>query len=384
MFLLIPFLILTLALFLLSFFWFDHGLMWMLSISKPIINNVSVLREFRFENRNLMADLLVVIIILLTVIQIILFISKRYKFFGKKHIIVLLTISLIASLAYPLLSKDIFSYMFGAKILFHYKENPYLVAPIEFQAVDMQLSFTHWLTAKYVYGPIYLLISAIPIVVFGGDKFVANYLGVKLINLVCFVVSGWFILKITKDKRAYVYWFLNPLLILEYLVNSHNDLVMAAIFFGSVYAWKMKKKVWGGLLFVFSVLTKFISGIFLPFYFIKEKYWEDFFKIALLVILAGFTIRGGQLWYFSWIFMALPLAKLKNASLVLIFLFSLHLIIIKYYGFVVSDSWGREGNYDKFSWIIWGLTPMLVYIEYKDRFLKTLKKKAAVSVNGQT
>lgn len=358
--------------------------MWMLSISKPIISNVEFLRQLRFDNRNVMADLFIVLIVLLTFIQIYLLISKKYKIFKRKHLTILFIIGLVASLAYPLLSKDIFSYMFGAKILFHYNQNPYTITPIDFQSVDMQLSFTHWLTAKYVYGPIYLLISGVPMILLGGDRFIANYVGIKLINLFCFLISGWFILKVTKDKRVYVYWFLNPLLILEYLINGHNDLVMAAIFFGSVYIWKVKNKLFGGLLFVASVLTKFISGIFLPFFFLKEGYQKDFFKMVMLAILLGFTIRGGQLWYFTWIFMALPLAKIKNASLIVIFLFSLHLIIIKYYGFSLADSWTREGNYNRYSRIIWCLAPLIAYIEYKDKFRNlwgVLKKKSALLIN---
>jgi len=369
-------LILTVA----SYFWFDHSLMWMLSIDKPFFLNLEVIRNIRFEHRIEFANGFIALIILLTLIQIILLLCKNKKPINKILKIIFL-VSVAGSIAYPFLSKDIFSYMFGAKIWWHYRQNPYKIAPINFQSIDMQLSFTHWLYETYVYGPVYLFISSIPGIIFGSGRFILNFLGIKIINCISFLLSGWLIFKINKDKRVLNYWFLNPLLIVEYLVNSHNDLIMATLFFASIYFWKKRKGIESVSLFLASVLTKFISGIFLPVYFIKEKYWEHFFRLTILAIIIGFIIRGGQLWYFTWIFMAVPMAKLKNASLVLIYLFSLQLIIIKYYGFALADNWSRAGWLDQTLWLLKLFPLTMILIEYGDKihsFGKFLKKKMSI------
>ncbi|MBI5620716.1 hypothetical protein HY949_02985, partial [Candidatus Gottesmanbacteria bacterium] len=63
--------------------------------------------------------------------------------------------------AYPALSNDIFNYIATAKVTFLYRENPYIVMPID---IPNDASFTSLHAANKValYGPVWIALTAIP------------------------------------------------------------------------------------------------------------------------------------------------------------------------------------------------------------------------------
>ena len=133
----------------------------------------------------------------------------------------------VAALSYPVFSNDIFTYLFGARTVVYYHQNPFLVMPKTFPD-DLWLRFTQYvgnvyyyvgnIPITYVYGPVFLLYSLIPFLFFGAVEFQKLFLGYKLLGVILFLATGYLFKKINpKDRLVWAYWWLNPFLILELL-----------------------------------------------------------------------------------------------------------------------------------------------------------------------
>jgi hypothetical protein len=260
----------------------------------------------------------------------------------KIHIKIIIAGLAILFFAYPFLSSDIFSYLFSAKILYSYHQNPYLVIPEVFRNQDNWLSFTLWTHRRYVYGPFSLFISILPFIVFTAKKFLLVFYSTKIISGMAFIITGFIITKLNKSiKKAIYLWFVNPLVVIELLINSHNDIFMICLFLLSIWIWDTKKKFLGVATFTLSVLTKYVS---LPFgiLILLKKQIRTIISTVLLILflfILGIKYPTSQAWYYTWIYFLLPFSKLKKQSVLLIFLFQGILLIDKYYNFISSGNW---------------------------------------------
>src|SRR3989344_7928334 len=82
--------------------------------------------------------------------------------FEKIYVKLIIFSTIILAIAYPaMLSFDICNYVATAKILFFYKENPYVIMPIEFSN-DSILRFMHAPNKIALYGPFWVVITGIP------------------------------------------------------------------------------------------------------------------------------------------------------------------------------------------------------------------------------
>ncbi len=304
---------------LVSYSWSEHGFITLISQTKPILNHLFQLRGFLIYNRHIYEVWFIATIITMTLIQL------YFIFIKKKPKIELIIIGILClSLAYPFLSTDIFSYLFSAKILYTYHLNPYTTIPETLRDKDIWLSFTYWTHRPYVYGPISLFVFLIPFLIMGAEKFLTIFYLSKILNGILFVATGIIISKILRNKRKAVYlWFANPLLLIELVTNSHNETVMLFLFFLSFFLWKKNQKPKSVLTFVLSVLTKYISALFFPLIFLKKAQRRVVAKIMTVIAIIGFLLKysKAQLWYFSWIYFALPFVNIKRRNLVIFFLF---------------------------------------------------------------
>jgi hypothetical protein len=290
-------------LFILSYFWVDLNLT--LTAWEPINKILNQLKNLGYFNRPLSSHLYLAIVLLLIFIQIyFLFAKFIQKATLKKILLLALAVTLIASLSYPFLSHDLFSYLFDAKIIWHYRQNPYRFSPDQFSS-DPWLRFMHWTHRTYPYGPAWLIFTLIP-ALFSFGRFIINFYGLKLLNGLVFFLSGWLLLKINNnDRRVFTYWFFNPFLLIELLVNAHNDLLMLGLFFAALFFNQIKKPFLKSVSFLASLGTKFISGLSLPLLIFKRRrFWATLFVFWALI---GFAWQIGrfQPWYlpgFIWVF----------------------------------------------------------------------------------
>ncbi|OGE64797.1 hypothetical protein A3I48_00545 [Candidatus Daviesbacteria bacterium RIFCSPLOWO2_02_FULL_36_7] len=361
-----------------SYFWIDHGLVTFLSANRPEIGYFFQLIEFTGNNKVFTAQLYFALIIIMFICQLIFFIPSVYKTLNLKPLFIILAlITLIYSLSYPFLSKDIFSYYIYAKMAYFYHLNPFNTAPIVLAGKDFFINIAHNTTSPYNYGPIYLLYSVVPMAILTINKIMLYLITLKLLNGILFFISGFLLFKLTNsDRRILAIWFLNPFLIIEWLSNSHNDLVMAAFFIIGFYFFIKKKYLKGLSFLIFSVFVKYISIIATPVLFLNNSLRTNYLKILglILPVLIQFTKRAIQPWYLTWSYMFLPLVQMKTLSW--IFFSGIGFIqLINYYRFLESSGWGA-GLIIEHPMIITNTLIVLILItEYRDKLINRFKIK---------
>ncbi len=331
-----------------SYFYVNPAILSMLLPVYPRVEKLFKLIEFGSTNRILMTWVYLIMMILLIICQFFLFFYKKEIKVTKKIIFIMVVVFGIAALSYPIFSNDIFNYMFGAKTVAYYHQNPFWLMPKIFFKDDLWLRFTNNIDnvyyyiwgrpVTYFYGPIFLGYTLIPYLFFGAVEFQKLFWSYKLLGVVLFLLIGYLFKKINpKDKLVWAYWFFNPFLILELLANSHNDLVMIFLFVVAVYCWQ-KNKILSIVSFLFSVLTKWVSGFFGVFYLFKKKYHYMVFKITGIIILIFHALDQRQQWYYSWIYMIFPFARLKKSSWFLVLIFQ-SILLLNYSIFIRLNRW---------------------------------------------
>jgi hypothetical protein len=156
-------------------------------------------------------------------------------------------------------------------------------------------------------------------------------------------------------KRVLIY-ALNPLIVLEFMGNLHMDVVMIAGLLGALYFLDKKNMSAGIGLMVFSILSKMVTLLLLPFL-PKQNYWRKviplcFFTMALsgLFFWMSFGTYTGWLssiglWFQSfefnaslyylarhigWLIKGYNMIDVLGPALVLVFLLGVLVIWIKY------------------------------------------------------
>lgn len=262
-----------------------------------------------------------------------------------KDIKILIAITVcILFLSYPaMLSYDIFNYLTTAKVLFFYQENPYVIMPIEFTG-EPYLSFTRASNKIALYGPVWELISGIPYKL-GFGNFIITLFSFKLFIVFFYIAMTLLIFRISKSIFSVTLLALNPLVIIETLVNSHNDIVM--MFFALLSFWFIKKKrLFFSLFFLLiSILIKYATVFLLPVYiymiwrlYVKKKEinYEKVFQYATFLMLLIFLLSPIReeiySWYAIWFFTFAALIPAKKFILYsgIIFTFGLLLRYIPY------------------------------------------------------
>ena len=236
----------------------------------------------------------------------------RKGFLTSKHVWYLI-ISSVAILmwAYPALSNDIFNYIATAKVTFFYRENPYIIMPIDIPN-EPSFAFLHAANKVALYGPVWIALTGIP-----------HFLGMGnlLITLFTFkiFVIGWYLLLcyliwIASGKKSWALAFfaLNPLVTLSTLVDGHNDVVMMFFALSSFYLLGKKQYVGSVISLVLSVFIKYATVVLLPVYLyslllstcgkrVNIKSQWVWCSIAMYLIFFLSPIREEiYAWYFIW------------------------------------------------------------------------------------
>lgn len=354
-----------------SYLYIDFGLTLTLEQTRPILGNFHNFIAFTSANREILSWVFVILILILFLIQIF-FLSKWVDKLNIKFLFITAFITtLIFSFSYPFLSSDIFSYIFYSKMVWVYHVNPYVVLPKEFIEEDFWISFVRNIDSTYQYGPIYLFYTLIPMVIFSGSRLIINFFAIKLLNALIFFLSGFLLYKLlNKSKVIFSLWFFNPLLIIELLINSHNELLMISLFFLSLFYLNKKKLLYSAVSFIASILIKYISLIALPLFFLKTGKRRAFLKIICLSMVLFLIFRGSQVWYYTWVYMFLPFINLKNRSLILTYIIGL-ILILNYTSFLKTNFWGGNPLIPFANIIILGLLIIILQIEQKFLPFKT-------------
>ncbi len=165
----------------------------------------------------------------------------------------------------PLVSKDVFSNIFYAKIAAHYHDNPYVITPQRFSG-DQLLVYTslNWKNTAIVYGPLHTLFSAL-LSRAVGTGIAANlfaFKGAMALFHLANVVVLWLILGRLAPRRqrfGTMLYAWNPIALAIVVGGGHNDVMMMTfVLLGLLFL--LRGKHWAGFVFLcLSVLVKYIT-----------------------------------------------------------------------------------------------------------------------------
>ena len=234
--------------------------------------------------------------------------------------------------AYPLITHDLFNYIFDARIVTFYHKNPYeLFAGFFYN--DPWLRFMHWTGRRYPYGPIFLPLTLIPSFL-GGTKFLLNFIFFKTFFVSFYL---WAVYRLKKiNNRWSLYFATQPLIIIEGLVASHNDLIGVSLaVIGVTYLIENRHRWLGYLFLIFSVGIKYIT---LPYLLFSRSNNKVIYVILLFVIgILIFINQGSEIqpWYFLALLALIPLYDNVLPKLNLFFAG----LLFSYYPYIRLGGW---------------------------------------------
>lgn len=247
----------------------------------------------------------------------------------KKDVISLLPLVFLLLVSYPaMLSFDIFNYIATAKVSFFYKENPYIIMPIQFLD-DPILRFTRAINKIALYGPVWVGLTGIPFVL-GFGIYLLTLINFKIMVGLFFIGTCILIWKITKNIYSLSIFAFHPLVLIEILVSGHNDIVMMFFVLLS-YFLLMRKRIYLAIFFfLLSVGIKYATIILLPIFLYllintgknKQTNWDRIFLLSafamtFVMLLAPFREEIYP-WYGIWILVFIPFIY-KNKVVFLLF-----------------------------------------------------------------
>lgn len=299
---------------------------------------------FGYYQRELSSLVYISIIILLFVFHY--YFTKNSQKISLSKILFLT--STILLLSYPFLSHDFFNYMFDAKIVTFYHQNPYFHKALDYP-YDSWLRFMHWTHRTYPYGPTWLLLTLIPSFLSFG-KFIVNFIFFKSMFIAFYIAAVYCLNKL--NKKWALFFATNPLVLIEGLISSHNDLIGVSLAIMGIYYLLQQKNYRARLLLLFSGGVKYIT---LPLLFLRKidsgqarmtSFWgfrrnvgrlqNHLVYISVISLLLYLTFSFEiQPWYFIVIFALLPVYE-KLVYGLNIFFFGL---LLSYYPYIRLGDW---------------------------------------------
>ena len=239
--------------------------------------------------------------------------------------------TLILLLGHNSYSRDIYNYIFNAKMVAVYHENPHVSVALDF-ASDTWTRFMHNIHTPAPYGYGWTVLSLLPFSI-GVGKFITTYFAFKLFMVIGWGITLWCIWQLLKESsigksQRMNHWMLfafHPLVLTETLLIGHNDVWMM---WPALTSWlflhrsrSVKSVLLATLLMAFSISIKFATVLLIPLLIIEVlPYKNTFFSFvrknwaelsALLLMVPLLTLRSQQFhpWYLIWSLCFLPLIQ---------------------------------------------------------------------------
>jgi len=364
--------ILALALLLYSFTQIDLGMtLTQASIWQGIQKQFQYVGYF---NRSLSTVLFISILsaYFLAYIGVLWGIQKR-KISSKTMWLAIIVTAGILVFSYPAFSYDFFNYLFTAKTVLVYHKNPYLVIPLQFAGVDPWLSFMHWTHLPSAYTPLWILVT-LPPFFFGFGYFLLLLWGLKAVMVGAYIFTIIGIGKILeKVDREYMYigmasFAFNPLIIIESLVSSHNDIVMMALAVWAIVFFQQKKRWISWILLSLSIGMKLMTIFLIPSFMTgwKRNTMLIFMSIGFMAVLFQREVLS---WYWVWIVPFISLVPRKWNVCIISYGVSIGLLL-RYAPFLYYGNWDPPVGEIKM-WVMWVPIAIALVIsivmEVKDR-----------------
>jgi len=172
---------------------------------------------------------------------------------------------------YPINAVDLFQYFFRSRIFVFYHNNPFVVTPDQFPADPYLYVVGEWAHISSVYGPAWELLAAGAAWLTRGIL-TPNLLVLKGISALFYIGSVLLVYlileRIAPQQRisGTLLFAWNPLILLEWIGNGHNDAVMMLLILLGIWLWTRKLHMWVLPALGMAALIKAIAAITLPFF----------------------------------------------------------------------------------------------------------------------
>ena len=201
--------------------------------------------------------------------------------------------------AEPNLSQDFYRFIWDGQLVSHFT-NPYLEVPnvlIEQQNLIIAnaqelYSGMGSLSAKHYsnYPPLNQYLFALAALL-GGKSLMATVVTMRVIIILADLGVFYFGRKLLKNlnqsPHLILWYFLNPLVIIELTGNLHFEGVMLFFFVWSLYLLSVRKWQWAAVVYACSISVKLVPLLFLPLFLKHFKFKKS---IAFYIIVAGTSL----------------------------------------------------------------------------------------------
>ena len=242
------------------------------------------------------SGIIVIGLLLVFSILYILIIKKEDKIFKnvKQILIFIILISFVFMIILPYLSSDIYYYIGDSWLAAKYKQNPYYTTVEELQDTginDEILSNTgYWKNTTSVYGPLWNSIAKLLVSFSFGNVTIALFV-FKLASYSIHILNSCLVHKITKSKKYMLLYALNPLILIEFLSNVHNDIYLVLFILLSLYFLVRVKNIYFTIIFLaLSVSIKYSTVLLVPFILIYCFKNKTISKRILYCFISGVSI----------------------------------------------------------------------------------------------
>jgi hypothetical protein len=212
---------------------------------------------------------------------------------------------------YPINATDVYRYIIRGRVKSIHQQSQFELPPDAFPADPFAQYAGEWSSETTPYGPAWEMVAT-AVTTFSQDDLFLGLLLFKGIGLLNVLGVGYLIWRLN-DKQAHgrraavtLLWCWNPAILLTFVVNGHNDVLMLLWLLIGVWFIRQKRLTVGFLFMVIAMLTKPIALLALPFYFIANlrqllnwrnriQYAAMTFVGTLLLILVTFLPFGSPL-----------------------------------------------------------------------------------------
>ena len=311
-------------------------------------------QQVGYFNRQLSTELFIV----LAVVFLILYFFT-WQFASKKKIrphtiwSIIGVVTIVLAFTYNAFSYDLFNYIFDAKIITHYHQNPYLHKALDFPQ-DPMLGFMHWTDRTYPYGPLWVAVT-VPVSFIGANIFIITFFLFKFLMAASFLITIYYLYKIlvkvneSNTIENVVLIALHPIVLYECLVSAHNDIVMMSFALAALF-YLTQKKYWLSIILLgVSIGIKFATAALIPVFllvilqqqdklhFIKENFYQLCFAFMLFPLLFVTVRTTFQPWYLLYILPFVPFVA--NRFIRYSFIFISGASIFLYIPFLATGDW---------------------------------------------
>ncbi len=191
---------------------------------------------------------------------------------------------------YPTTAIDIFSYITQSVILLQYHANP-MITPAAYFPNDPIMALAGGLGSRGTpYGPLALLIDAIPTLLVGKNV-LANLLLLKFMFSTMLLVEAYLAYRILRDYAPnlalvgalFIAW--NPFMLFDFSANGHNDVVVMLFVLLAVLALVKEHPVLAFAFIIASVLTKYTTALLVPLFFLHGIVHQPDHRARLMYLL---------------------------------------------------------------------------------------------------